>query len=163
MKLLSLLLAALALLCTLGMTSAFSPGLRASRVAVRPAHSSAVAMMPKFLKKLFPNLEKPDDPLGGIKKLFGIDSQSGPSPLHPVQVEGPSDRGGGGMSALPMQRGWTRSTTVRASELRQYVLKTVLERRRSPGARVALRTSYEGDQARAWRLEQDSTLGAACI
>ncbi|KAJ1636843.1 hypothetical protein T492DRAFT_834936 [Pavlovales sp. CCMP2436] len=76
MKLLSLLLAALALLCTLGMTSAFSPGLRASRVAVRPAHSSAVAMMPKFLKKLFPNLEKPDDPLGGIKKLFGIDSQS---------------------------------------------------------------------------------------
>jgi hypothetical protein len=28
-------------------------------------------MMPKFLKELFPNLEKPDDPLGFVKGLFG--------------------------------------------------------------------------------------------
>jgi hypothetical protein len=28
-------------------------------------------MMPKFLKNLFPNLDKPDDPLGGLKALFG--------------------------------------------------------------------------------------------
>lgn len=32
-------------------------------------------MMPKFLKDLFPNLEKPDDPLGAIKSIFGGDSE----------------------------------------------------------------------------------------
>merc|ERR1719199_757869 len=35
-------------------------------------------MMPKFLKDLFPNLEKPDDPLGAIKGLFGLNSEPEP-------------------------------------------------------------------------------------
>jgi hypothetical protein len=35
-------------------------------------------MMPKFLKDLFPNLEKPEDPLGALKSFFGMNSEPEP-------------------------------------------------------------------------------------
>ena len=34
---------------------------------------------PKFLKDLFPDMEKPDDPLGAIKSFFGMKEES-PAP-----------------------------------------------------------------------------------
>lgn len=35
-------------------------------------------MMPKFLKDLFPDMEKPDDPLGAIKSFFGMKEEEEP-------------------------------------------------------------------------------------
>lgn len=54
----------------------------ASAFHVMPARTSMVrrtvepVMMPKFLKDLFPGLEKPDDPLGSIKSFFGLGEES---------------------------------------------------------------------------------------
>ena len=43
---------------------------------------------PEFLKKLFPDMEKPDDPLSAIKSIFGMKEEE-PAP-EPVAEE-PTD------------------------------------------------------------------------
>eukprot|EP00306_Pavlova_sp_CCMP459_P021824 CAMPEP_0185542196 /NCGR_PEP_ID=MMETSP1381-20130426/2471_1 /TAXON_ID=298111 /ORGANISM="Pavlova sp., Strain CCMP459" /LENGTH=106 /DNA_ID=CAMNT_0028154169 /DNA_START=29 /DNA_END=349 /DNA_ORIENTATION=- len=77
------------LLCVIG-ASAFSPvgPVRASRVVSRQVAVTTtddIVMMPKFLKKLFPNAEKPDDALGGLKKMFG--GKSSKADDLPVKVD----------------------------------------------------------------------------
>lgn len=43
---------------------------------------------PKFLKDLFPDMEKPDDPLGAIKSFFGIkDEEPAPAEETPTDEE----------------------------------------------------------------------------
>ena len=66
----------------LGSTAAFVPGSMPLRCAtpVR-ASSSDIVMMPKFLKDLFPDMEKPEDALAGIKSFFGIKEEE-PAPAE---------------------------------------------------------------------------------
>lgn len=42
-------------------------------------------MMPKFLKDLFPDMEKPDDVLGSIKSFFGMTDEPEPEPEPPAE------------------------------------------------------------------------------
>ena len=74
------LLRALLVALVVSVASAFSPGvtpLKATAHGISPRHASTV-MMPKFLKDLFPDMEKPDDPLGAIKSFFGMKEEEEP-------------------------------------------------------------------------------------
>lgn len=78
---------------TIASASAFQLGAPTplSRTAACTAHRSASqpVMMPKFLKDLFPDLDKPDDVLGGIKKMFGMEEEA-PAPEPPAE-EAPAE------------------------------------------------------------------------
>lgn len=76
------------------LATAFTAG--GLRAAVPQRVASAPVMMPKFLKELFPNLEKPDDALASISNLFA------PAPPQ-IDVKEPSSAivaAGKGMPAL---------------------------------------------------------------
>ena len=48
-------------------------------------------MMPKFLKDLFPDMDKPDNPLGAIGdafgKMFGGDEEEAPAAEEPAPAD----------------------------------------------------------------------------
>ena len=62
----------LALCMLIAAASAFVPG-HPHHLMVKPEHRRAISaeMMPKFLKDLFPDMDKPDNPMGAIKNFFG--------------------------------------------------------------------------------------------
>ena len=75
--------------------SAFAPGAQPLKLAASPACSRATnaEMMPKFLKDLFPDMEKPDNPLGAVAKFFGLeDKEPEPEPEPaPEEPEPPAE------------------------------------------------------------------------
>ena len=52
---------------------------------------SAPVMMPKFIKDLFPEMDKPDDFLGGIKKMFGMEDEEPAAPAPAEEEPAPAD------------------------------------------------------------------------
>ena len=59
-------------------------------------HSTCALIQPKFLKDLFPDMEKPDDPLGAIKSFFGMkeeEPEPEPTPNEEPPAEAPADEG----------------------------------------------------------------------
>lgn len=80
------------LMATEGSSSAFNLPRLSPRARLDPAERSAQpVMMPKFIKDLFPNLEKPEDALGSIQDAFGgIFKQEEPEPIVEINVTAPS-------------------------------------------------------------------------
>merc|ERR1712072_154466 len=77
-----------------GVAAAFVPGLAPMKMAAPVARATNAEMMPQFLKDLFPDMDKPDNPLAGIQSFFagltGDDDkpkEDEPSPDEPPAEE----------------------------------------------------------------------------
>merc|ERR1712159_701132 len=74
--------------------TAFAPGAAPLKLAAASSSTRAVnaEMMPKFLKDLFPDMDKPDNPLAGIAKMFGMEKEDEPAPEpEPAPEEAPAE------------------------------------------------------------------------
>lgn len=64
------MLRALICLALSATASAFTIGVMPQRPACAATRADSPVMMPKFLKDLFPDMDKPDNPLGKIGEFF---------------------------------------------------------------------------------------------
>lgn len=78
----------------LATASAFTPHMKPLHVTRPAIHANdRVVMMPKFLKDLFPDMDKPDDIFGKIKEAFGMkeEEETPPPAVEEPEVEAAGD------------------------------------------------------------------------